>query len=93
MARVTVRLWSGVVLAGLMLSGTSVPADAEIVTATPPGTFTRLSVGDDYGCALTPAGVAGCWGEDYGRGDNPGHAARAVSRDQCGLGRLLRAAR
>ena len=61
-----VRLWSGVVLAGLMLSGTPLVAEAEIVVATPPGTFTGLSMGDNAGCALTPTGEAGCWAENYG---------------------------
>jgi hypothetical protein len=50
----------------LMLSATPLAAEAEIVVATPPGTFTQLSVGDDFGCAVTPAGVAGCWGESSG---------------------------
>ena len=64
-------LWFGVVLAGLMVCGLSVPADAEIVKVTPPGTFTQLSVGGVYGCALTPAGMVGCWGEDYTGGTTP----------------------
>ena len=64
-------LWFGVVLAALMVSGLSVPAEAETVTATPAGTFMRLSVGDFFGCALTPAGVAGCWGMDWGEATAP----------------------
>lgn len=67
-----IGLWLGVVLAGLMVCSLSVPADAKTVTATPPGTFTRLSVGIDYGCALTPAGAAGCWGENWGPATTPG---------------------
>jgi hypothetical protein len=85
------RFWSAIVLAGLMVSGLSVPAVAEIVSVTPPGTFMRLSVGDDYGCALTPAGVAGCWGHNWGPATTPGTRPgpyREISVDwptTCGL--------
>ena len=37
-----VRLWSGVVLAGLVLNGMPLVAAAEVVVATPPGTFTVM---------------------------------------------------
>lgn len=64
-------VWSAVVVAALMLGGTSVPAAAEIVQVTPPGTFAAISVGDSSGCALTPAGEAGCWGDNYGGASTP----------------------
>src|SRR3954463_824362 len=85
------RSSSGVVVAGLILSGTSVLAEAETVSVTPPGTFMRISVGDGYGCALTPAGVAGCWGESYTEGPDPAIRLgpyREISADwggSCGL--------
>ena len=63
--------WLGVGLVASMLSITTAAAQAETLTVTPPGTFAQLSVGYDYGCALTPAGAAGCWGEDYGSSATP----------------------
>lgn len=65
------RRLGAVVVLGLLLTPVGVPADAEIVIASPPGTFTRLSMTDDHGCALTTTGAGGCWGANYGSMTTP----------------------
>ena len=75
-----VRLWSGVVLAGLMLSGTPLVAEVEIFVATPPGTFTGLSVGSQCRLCVDAYWGGRLLGRELRPRCNSGRAARAISR-------------